>query len=499
MTDTMAKISNFGPVRDKDPSLRVTAMPQGISPPFYLIANVDIWVENPPESLADMVNEAAYCLYGRPHWGALIQQFSEGQCRIADVMSLARAKLLGGTEDVCAKLDECRAEALAILGIRVCLELVPQCQLSHDLVAQHMRTLYHVSDSRDSIITGYFSEPVLVQAAAQLTNCFPLHAPSSRWSPLLKSLILSLKNGQVNAGFRGELVARILLLMSWDACCLSGESDSLSSGVFLKAVPLIRFLGSFVSLGDEETAELSKKFSDSEKCAWVRCTHFVKIDYVPNAAQLLELFRRGAAAITEELHAGSDLIIPIAFSQNENTTITEEMVTCIVVQVKNRMDSDPGYPDTAATFQGLEATGIQISRKLPYLSLYLSFGPNSSTEGLNLEMPELRFHETLNARPTALQACIAVFTISERVYTCLDAESAQLLKHINRCWIDPLTLHDSTDDRLLIANMLPCQHYSSHEPTPAQRPGISVLETGKRRATDKRGMSGPNTRQKTGA
>ncbi len=63
-------------------------------------------------------------------------------------MSLARAKLLGGTEDACAKLDECPPEALAILGIRVCLELVPQCQLSHDLAAQHMRTLYHISDSR---------------------------------------------------------------------------------------------------------------------------------------------------------------------------------------------------------------------------------------------------------------------------------------------------------------------------------------------------------------
>ena len=173
------------------------------------------------------------------------------------------------------------------------------------------------------------------------------------------------------------------------------------------------------------------------------------------------------------------------------------MVTCIFVQVKNRMDSDPGYPETATTFQRPEATGIQIAQNLPYLSLYMSFGPNSSIGGLNLEMPRLRIHETRNAKFTALQACIAVFTISERVYKCLDPECAQLLQHINRCWIDPMTLHDSADDRPLLANMLPCQHYSSHEPTPARTPGISVsTSSGKRRATDTKDKSGI-TKQKT--
>ena len=132
-----------------------------------------------------------------------------------------------------------------------------------------------------------------------------------------KSLILSLKNGQVNAGFSGELVARILLLMSWDKCCLLEESDSLASGVFLKAIPLVRFLDSFVFLGQDDTLELSEKFY-REKCAWVRCSHFVKIDYVSNAAQLLELLRRGAAAITKECQASTDLIIPIAFPEREH-------------------------------------------------------------------------------------------------------------------------------------------------------------------------------------
>jgi hypothetical protein len=479
MTDTMAKISNFGPVRERDPSLRATWMPKGSFPPFYLLANVDIWVENPPESLADMVNDNAYCRYGRPHWGALMQQFSEGQCSIIDLMSIARAKLLGGTDYSYTRLDECPAlppaEALAILGVRMCLDLVPQCQLSHDMVAQNMRTLYHISESRDSIITGYFSEPVLVQAAAQLTNCFPMHAPSPRWTPLLESLLQSLKNGQVNAGFRGELVARILLVMSWDACCLKEDAQrqSFASGVFLKAVPLISFLDSLLFLGDDVTADLSKSFRNGKQRAWVRCSHFVKIDYVPKAAQLLELFRRGAAAVTKELQAGTDLIIPIAFCQNQNVKITEEMVTCMFVQVKNRKGPDPGYPDTATTLQTPDATGIQIAPNLPYLSLYMSLGPNSNTGGLTIERPRINIPSLRNTKPIDFQECIAVFTISETVYRVLSSESAQLLRHINQCWIDPLTLHECADDHPLIANMLPCQHVLPRERIPAAGRGRS--------------------------
>jgi hypothetical protein len=42
MTDTVARVSNFGPVKERDPSLRATMMPKGIFPPFYLLVNVDI-------------------------------------------------------------------------------------------------------------------------------------------------------------------------------------------------------------------------------------------------------------------------------------------------------------------------------------------------------------------------------------------------------------------------------------------------------------------------
>ena len=351
LADTTAKISNFSPSQDRDPSsLRATQMPWDVFPPFYLLANVDIWV-NPmegPKTLGDMTDPRFYCRYGRPYWGAVASQFGEGSIRIQELLALARTKVLGGLPSFAAReleqLLERPAEALAVLGIRACLDMVPQCQLSQDLVAHNMRTLYSISADRDAVATGYFSEPVLAMAAGQLTNAVPMG-----WEVLLKGLVRSLQNGQINADFRGELVARLLLLMAWDRCVLEGQrpSDAFTSTRFLDAVPLVRFLVSLLRLDDQVMADLSVTFEH----ATVRCTHFVEIDYVPDSADLLELFKRGAAAISKENQAGTDIIIPLVICKDTSTEVTPHMVSCIMIQVKNRRDGDPGYPETAATLQ----------------------------------------------------------------------------------------------------------------------------------------------------
>jgi hypothetical protein len=475
----VAKVSNLAPLQKADLSGRATAMPNGIFPPFFLLANVDIWIEKdgPPKTLEDMVDPVFYCRYGRPHWGALAQHFREGRFEISHMMDLARFKLLGGNDSFeVLELHRIPAAALAILGIRVCIDMVPQCQLSQDLVAQHMRVLYHISASRDAVFTGYFSEPVLVQAAGQLTNMVVSDGSPAWWIVFLRALVQSLKNVQVNAGFRGELVARILLILAWDKCCLAdiAPGESHLSAVYLKPVLLTKFLDSLLCLDDETRLELEKKFNNDQICAWVRCTHFVKIDYVPDKAQLLELFRRGGAVVTKELQAGTDLIIPIIFCKNNLIEVTADMVSCIFVQVKNRKESDPGYPQTATVLQTPQATGVKISEVHPYLSLYMSLGPKLSPDGLVIEILPKRHHETrYQAKCKAeedekksgcsgsqdMQNCLAVFTLSGTVYKPLvgNDELQRLLDIINRSWVDPVALQDSDKDGLLIARMLPLQ------------------------------------------
>ena len=467
MTDTAAKISNFSPSKDHDPSCRATQMPQGIFAPFYLLANVDLWVqpEDGPKTLKDMVNPHFYCRYGRPQWGASARQFKEGGFGIEKLMGLARAKVLGGRSFPVPYPERKQIlgqseEALAILGIRACIDLVPQCQLSQDLVAQHMRTLYSISASRDAVVTGYFSEPVLVLAAAQLTNS--IH---SGWEVLLEALVRSLRNGQVAAGFRGELVARLLLLMAWDRCVLRGLQGPASThgldvmvlGVFLNSVPLMEFLTSLLQLGIEVEADLSATFGR----AWVRCTHFVKIDYVPDSPQLLELFKRGAAAVTKVNQAGTDIIIPMILCDNDTVEVTASMVSCIMGQIKNRRDGDSGYPATATNLQTPAATGIKIGPGLPYLSLYMSFGPKLGPNEIFIDTPTMRIHN-LRSRSRVpkqpnVQKCLAVFSISSEAYPVLNANRIRLINHINQDWVDPFAVHRSEKERALVASMMPCQ------------------------------------------
>ena len=458
MADTAAKFSNLSLSNNQDPSLRATQMAQGRFPPFYLLSNVDIWVspDGGPRTIKDMVNPKFYCQYGRPQWGALASQFEVNGFGIGKLMNLARAKVLGGLEvvkesDLATLL---KRSALAVLGIRACIDLVPQCQLSQDLVAQHMRTLYHISASRDAVVTGYFSEPVLVLAAGQLTNGMPSTNDCSGWEVLLQMLVQSLRNGQVAAGFRGELVARILLLMAWDRCCLHGvRGSSFTTEAFLKAVPLILFLRSLLHGNIDK--ELESTFQNSS----VRCTHFVKIDYVPNAVQLLELFKRGAAVVIKENQAGTDLIIPIVFCKDDTTVVTPEMVSCVMVQVKNRRDGDPGYPETATTFQTPKATGILIGQNLPYLSLYMSLGEKLGPDNAYILAPKSHSYALRSgtSSDSNLQQCLAVFTLSPKAYAGLNSNLVRLLNLINQSWVDPVILHQGKELDLVV-NMVPCQH-----------------------------------------
>ena len=78
-----------------------------------------------------------------------------------------------------------------------------------------------------TLVTGYFSEPVLVQAAAQLTNHQDEVSGSAKWKLLLGVLVKYLRAGTVDAGFRGKLVAKILLLLT---------DSMLSSGLFLTSM-----------------------------------------------------------------------------------------------------------------------------------------------------------------------------------------------------------------------------------------------------------------------
>jgi hypothetical protein len=245
-------------------------------------------------------------------------------------------------------------------------------------------------------------------------------------------------------------VARLLLLMAWDRCVLEGQNPSIANRRFLDSTPLMRFLASLLILNDEVKVDLSGTFQH----AWVRCTHFVKVDYAPDSEELLELFKRGAVAVAKEHQTGTDIVIPVVICSDQHAQITPGMVSCIMVQVKNRVGGDPGYPGTATSSQTPLATGIRIGKGLPYISLYMGLGEKRAY----LDTPVLPHHDLRSGvQDDNLQKCLAVFSISSLVYARLDKAKIRLLNRLNQYWIDPIALQESDEEKELVASMLPCQ------------------------------------------
>ena len=173
----------------------------------------------------------------------------------------------------------------------------------------------------------------------------------------------------------------------------------------------------------------------------------------------MELFKRGAAVVIKENQAGTDLIIPIVFCKDDTTVVTPEMVSCVMVQVKNRRDGDPGYPETATTFQTPKATGILIGQNLPYLSLYMSLGEKLGPDNAYILAPKSHSYALRSgtSSDSNLQQCLAVFTLSPKAYAGLNSNLVRLLNLINQSWVDPVILHQGKELDLLV-KMLPCQH-----------------------------------------
>ena len=124
----------------------------------------------------------------------------------SSIISLARAKLLCQDEiDVGAgRVDE--IARTAVVDVRLMLDYEPQRVESHrlqaDLVAGHMRICYSVPQSREYMYSGYPSEPILAEAAAQQMYSFRKHDPRA----ILNILRDDMESGLLDTGECGELV-----------------------------------------------------------------------------------------------------------------------------------------------------------------------------------------------------------------------------------------------------------------------------------------------------
>ena len=137
------------------------------------------------------------------------------------VLKLAMVKLVGGIShpiiDLRKELKEepwqfeTRLRLLAVVACRLALTVGPFSTEARDLVSSHLAILLDTDPDRHFLKIYYPSEPILAEASATITAAIDIG-----WLPAVKALYQQLQNGIVSAGYRGELLSKVLCLIAMD-------------------------------------------------------------------------------------------------------------------------------------------------------------------------------------------------------------------------------------------------------------------------------------------
>ena len=259
--DTYSKVANFSPVDRANSSLRETNPLTKLYSPIWLLDVFDTFSKkHEPSSYSyfELIEKRQVCVdllqanmeafqssllelqkmtksflitqfrKGRPLWFTTLEVNS---FNIRALVKFAKIKLLCKLPDkngvfISTELKE--AEALAVMDCRMCLTVDSFSRSASDMVTSHMAECIGITSDREQIHTAYPPEPIL--AGIYLLNTFPenfviiLEAAAqllrNRHTEYLRHLNTLIKTGIVDAGFRGELVARFLLLEAWERASL---------------------------------------------------------------------------------------------------------------------------------------------------------------------------------------------------------------------------------------------------------------------------------------
>ncbi|EFJ35458.1 hypothetical protein SELMODRAFT_404888 [Selaginella moellendorffii] len=219
-TDTDGRLNNFAPPNKASglgfSSDRVAAAGKLVAHPAYCFFLADLPSDEQTGGLllAQVEDLGRLCGYGRPLWQALVKASASA----GDMLLLAVDKLLGGTGSFNKFLLQrglSHEACLATLGCRVCIDINPHATIITDMVASHLLSVMSISDDRTLVWTHWATEPLVAAAAAQVLRA--QGKVGTGWKQCLEALVTGMKCGWVDRGYRGELVARVLLLLAVDS------------------------------------------------------------------------------------------------------------------------------------------------------------------------------------------------------------------------------------------------------------------------------------------
>lgn len=222
----------------------------------------------------------------------------------------------------------------------------PAQNLEEYLVKRNMRVVYSVPKHRHYMRSGYSSEPILAEAAANLMQQLRMTKqsnddyPKDRIANILKRHI---DNGLVSKGELGELIGRLLLILAID------HAQEVTQGIYppphwSKPVSLIDFMKSL--LGTKNYEERVQRcvpdnssgvaFEDYFQNSIIRFTHFTRADddsgVTTEAA--CAAFVRGLGVQCDHLQQSADAALSVLI--NKNKPVEEENMTMVLISFKNQ-------------------------------------------------------------------------------------------------------------------------------------------------------------------
>jgi hypothetical protein len=299
LTDTAGRISELMPSLRRDDSARhfISGSGTDLFRPIFRLDTFDILSEDETLSFdeKECQSDKRVLSYGRPGWRSLF----DSESTLEEILCLADLKVTGHT--ILHEADTSTVK-LAILALRFGFMLANSVSLTEKLVASHMATVVDVSPDREFMAMNYPSEPILVEAAARV-----MHDDSAK-DGYGYERIVDYANHIIPAeysdlhGYRGELIARMLLLQAADHVLQKdAESKVLQYHQAFQC-------GEYLSI---LTGHSIEGFDASFLKGTIFLTHFVKIVENLTVEHLWRAWNRGCGLILAKRSPGVDLVIPV--------------------------------------------------------------------------------------------------------------------------------------------------------------------------------------------
>ncbi|KAH8109132.1 hypothetical protein DFH11DRAFT_1731386 [Phellopilus nigrolimitatus] len=395
---THSSLSKFAPPQWMYPSARVYDGEDTIQPPFTELpfdCSQDGPVIRPGEkALRDVATIKFMSAFGRPMFFSLLKS---GEPEMEwSIINLARSKLIGRNKPDSAEMTD--DAKLAVLAVRVLLNFntsrsKTQARLVK-LVQSHMAIAFSIPQHRETIRTGYPSEPILAEAAARQMRILRSRGGSDSPSQLLKNF---LETGVIDKGERGELVARLIFTLAYDDAAEAYErdtSENLNKPVdesskypfYSKGVPLEYFIKAL--FGDNHAERIleshpdnvadGKTFREVFDDAWVRFTHFQRAGD-SSVVSTEAAWAAAARAMAFQCSSGQaviDMVIPVILRREGK--LGEDIMTAILVQDKDRFKAGTRASveidaETIKFFPEQSSEGPKEDKR-PYITIVMELG-----------------------------------------------------------------------------------------------------------------------------